>query len=486
MWKLQVGADQKRQQVSPPRVKDWLKREEIPSLHRNRQPDSSINTIAIKFGWCFCLEKNISMRNWLKQAILFLGITEPFGLMARIWGITVIVLLVSIDFAMPQLMERSDYLEAFYVAGHLVATGHASALYPPSGIQSFAGTPFDIHAHELLKHLDSPAGALAAIYMYSPLNACLFAPLSLLSPLVSLLWWQGISLIALACCAKLLARILDVKASSLFFVSLMFLPVFHTLLIGQLGIVFGLLPITYGYFLLHKGKPFLAGLIWSMLLLKPQFLVVILVFALSLAVARHHQCLIGILGGVILLATLNIICLGPKVALGWLSCMKLAETTYQFPYYLLVGLPSIVVMLLPLSVRLMAKLPVYGAAFALGANAIWQGRKLLLSGLTQDAKFSLLMVLSSSLAPLVVPHFLFYDLSCLLPAGIIAYHLPGEGGLRKKLSVLASVTWLCINAYFLLFFFAKSNWAHPWFLSCMLLVVHGLVSVAILKLGTKH
>jgi len=41
--------------VSPPYVKDWLKREEILSLHRNRQPGSSKNTTAIEFGWCFCL-----------------------------------------------------------------------------------------------------------------------------------------------------------------------------------------------------------------------------------------------------------------------------------------------------------------------------------------------------------------------------------------------------------------------------------------------
>ena len=53
--KLQVGADRKRQQASPPRVKDWLKREEILSLYRNRQPGSSKNTAAKQFGWCFCL-----------------------------------------------------------------------------------------------------------------------------------------------------------------------------------------------------------------------------------------------------------------------------------------------------------------------------------------------------------------------------------------------------------------------------------------------
>lgn len=35
-------------------MKDWLKREEILSLYRSRQPGSSKNTAAIKFGWCFC------------------------------------------------------------------------------------------------------------------------------------------------------------------------------------------------------------------------------------------------------------------------------------------------------------------------------------------------------------------------------------------------------------------------------------------------
>jgi hypothetical protein len=39
--------------MSPPHVKDWLKREEILSLS-NRQPSSSIDTAAIQFGWCFC------------------------------------------------------------------------------------------------------------------------------------------------------------------------------------------------------------------------------------------------------------------------------------------------------------------------------------------------------------------------------------------------------------------------------------------------
>ena len=145
----------------------------------------------------------------------------------------------------------------FYVAGHLIVSGKASDLYPAADATSFIDASFDKAAHTLL---DSLPEKTTAIYMYSPVVAWLFAPLSHLSPNLSLLAWQALSIVALTISCKLIAQSLEINfGESLFFCSLFD---FHHLRSGQLGLVLGLLPLSIGYVLFLRGFPIVAD-IWS-------------------------------------------------------------------------------------------------------------------------------------------------------------------------------------------------------------------------------
>jgi len=114
---------------------------------------------------------------------------------ATVWGLTQILFLVDANFSRAKQFQESDYIMTFYVAGHLVAAGQAADLYPTDNASSFIGSPFDRAAHRLL---DSLPAETTAIYMYSPLLAWLFAPLSHVNANVSLLIWHVLSIAALA------------------------------------------------------------------------------------------------------------------------------------------------------------------------------------------------------------------------------------------------------------------------------------------------
>ena len=74
-----------------------------------------------------------------------------------------------------------------------------------------------------------------------------------------------------------------------------------------MSLVLGLLPLTGGYLLFRRDRPYLAGLIWSFLSLKPQFVFVPAVVILALAVAGRFECCTGFIVSVVGLIVSNII-----------------------------------------------------------------------------------------------------------------------------------------------------------------------------------
>ena len=187
---------------------------------------------------------------------------------ATVWTVASWLFLIESNlFSQRERFQESDFIMTFYVAGQLVMAGRSNELYPAPDAQSFVASPFDKAAHEFLPHL--PKDSIGA-YMYIPLVAGLFAPFSLAGPNTSLLIWQVVSVFSLALSCSLLARVTAAKASDMFFFAFLYLPVFLTLWAGQLGLALGLAPLCAGYFLLVRGWPIASGIVWSLLLLKPQ------------------------------------------------------------------------------------------------------------------------------------------------------------------------------------------------------------------------
>jgi len=379
------------------------------------------------------------------------------------------------------LMQRTDYLSHFYVAGRLVAEGRARDLYPDPLETSFTTAPLNRFAHELLPHL--PAGDTVA-YMYSPLVAWVFAPFSLLSPSISMVAWQLASIAALGACALLLASITGRRVSDAFWMSLLYFPVFQTLLMGHLGITFGLLPLCAGYFCLLRQKPFWAGGAWSLLFLKPQFIPTVLLVVGALTLRGHVRCLLGFSSGLILLAALTAY-LSPGIGSRWLSAMKFGDAVftdpqYWYPVYLVSSLPAAGLHLVPHSLRHVLKLLGYGLAAVIGLHALWRSWQLMRAKAPDPARnLPVIFLLGIGVLPLVVPHLLFYDLSILAVAGVV---MNGSDWSKEETLRLRRINWLyllSVNAYLALFMLISTRLAEPVLLVGVLVFLYvRLLSVA--------
>jgi hypothetical protein len=379
-------------------------------------------------------------------------------------------------------MQRTDYLSHFYVAGRLVAEGRASDLYPDPSAPSFSTAPLNTFAHELLPHL--PSGD-TIVYMYSPLVAWVFAPFSLLSPSISMVAWQLTSIVALSACALLLASVNGRRFSDAFWMSLLCFPVFQTLLMGHLGITFGLLPLCAGYFCLLRQRPFWGGVAWSLLVLKPQFIPTVLLIVGALTLRGHLRCLLGFASGLVLLATLTAY-LAPGVGSKWLSAMKLDDAVftnpqYWYPVYLVSSLPAAGLHLVPHHVRHVVKLLGYGLAALIGLHALWRSLRLMRAEASEfpSSSLPLIFLLGIGVLPLVVPHLLFYDLSILAVAGVV---MSGSDWSREETLRLRWISWLyllSVNAYLVLFMLISTRLAEPVLLVGVLVLLYArLLSVA--------
>jgi hypothetical protein len=410
----------------------------------------------------------VSSENGSESSKIFL--TRFFS---RSIAIFLLVLPLIASVAYVELMQRSDFLLTFYIAGRMVIEGRALELYPAPGATTLLTTSFNSFAHHLFPKLPE---LTTAIYMYPPLTAVLFAPLGYLPPVASIVVWQILSMLSLGVCAFLYSSIAGKKWQDYFFNSVLFLPIFHTILIGHLGIVLGLLPVAVGYWCLIQGKPGWAGLIWSLLLLKPQFLPLVLLVIGSLFLIGRFRAALAFSIGALCLIIIAVGCLGQEVAHNWLGALKLSDQIfsdprYGYPHYLVCSLPAAVLQTLPYGLRAGAKLILYGLAVAISAHALWLARKLCKKAAGEYLQaVPIVFALGGLVLPLVLPHYLFYDLSVLALVGMVIHgnkHL-ADPFLRRDLLL----AWLFVDAYLILFMFIKSQLAQPLALVAVLVILY--------------
>lgn len=380
----------------------------------------------------------------------------------------------------PGLIQRSDFLSSFYVAGRMAATGLVQNLYPDSTQTTLMMTQFNSYAHQILPSYPSK---LNAAYMYPPLMAFLFEPISLLPPPTAFLFWQVLSIFAFGLCALIFSSLNGGRWSSYFWGGLLFFPVFQTIYIGHIGIIAGLLPLSLGYWCLMRGHPIMAGIVWSLLLLKLQFLPVVLLVIGALCLTGQLTCVIAFALGGLVLAISNIVCFGPDVAYQWLVSLRLSDAIfsdprYTYPTYLVSSLPGAVVQLVPFLWREAVKKVFYLLAVFISMQALWVSWQLVKKvGQNCLSQVSLIFVLGAFLLPLISPHLLFYDLSILALAGMIIYGQPifkSEPHLVRDLLL----AWFFVDAYFTAIMFTKSQLAQP----AILVIVLGWLYMRILKI----
>jgi hypothetical protein len=389
-------------------------------------------------------------------------------------GVFLLVLPVCAAIGLPKVMECSDFMTSFYVAGQMVLSGKASDLYPSAQTTSLIFTAFNATAHQILHSLPQP---YTAIYMYSPLIACLFAPLAFLSPQMAMIVWQLISIAALAGSAALLSAVTKDKFAKLFFVSLFFLPVLQTLLIGHIGLAMGVLPLAVGYFFLMRKQPLMAGLVWSILFLKPQFVPTVLLVVGSLLLTGRFKCSLGLAIGLVVLSVLSVFCLTPAVFHQWLLSLKLSDTIfsnpqYGYPVYLITSLPAAILHAFPMSMRNIVKLPSYALAAVIGLHALWLCYKLLKSNVDEYRVLPYVMLLGMFVAPLVLPHFLAYDLCIFVPAAMICLGHRWQPVCQFELKRLVIFVFVVVDVYVILFMSGLKALASPYVLVAFLIAAY--------------
>ena len=377
----------------------------------------------------------------LYRALIFL---------ATVWTVASCIFLIDSNlFSQRERFQESDFIMTFYVAGQLVLARRSGDLYPSPQADSFVNSPFDRAAHELLPHLPK---ASTGAYMYTPLVAGFFAPLSLAGPNNALLIWQALSVLALAFSCWLLAQVTRKKTSEIFFLSFLYAPVFLTLWAGQLGLAFGLAPLCAGYFLLLRQRPLAAGLVWSLLLFKPQYFLAAAFVALILAFRGRYRTFTGMTLGVVILLGLTAVLFSPELTLQWLQSHRVSDLTYSsglhgIPAHLITGLPANLMILFPPDARAALKWPLYAAAAVAWLAGLWYGVKLARAQLSDPTWISLVLIIGVVLCSLTLPHLLYYDLCVLLPAGVLLFAengpLPRQIGPR----LIAAAGWIVVSAF---------------------------------------
>ncbi len=408
-------------------------------------------------------------------------------LISKLLNILAIFLLLLpslIALSQPKLMQACDFVMDFYTVGAMIQSGQGVGIYPPAGAESFFGAPFDNFCKHLLPYLPKES---VAIYMYSPLLALLFAPFSLLPAPAAMVIYQVICILMLIGVGLLLRGRDYKKVAAFVFMSALFCPVFHTLLIGQLGILYGLGPLALAYFCLIKNKHLLAGLSFSLLALKPQFLPTALLVCAALLFCRKPKATIGLVLGMVAFAAVNIATCGQNLFIAWFHNFKMADAIYakeiyHFGEYLVVCLPAVLLQFFPYALRESVKLPIYSLSAAIGVFSLWRAVRLLRVAIAQDEReketklspesshtlhfnqaIGLVLIMGLIVLTLVVPHFLFYDLCALVLIVAIGFSEIYPLELAMPMRLMRMGMWWVSNIYYLLFMFAPIGPLKQWF-----------------------
>jgi hypothetical protein len=403
---------------------------------------------------------------WMRVDGIFWTRRTPL-IAAFLWMLLLLTLIVGADLKAPEALVGNDYHTAFHVAGWMAAHGQLAELYPPAGATTFHGAPFDLTVHKMLSGVDSH---LVGQFMYSPLVAYAFAPLSTMAPATGQLIWQAFNFVLLAVTCLFIAAIcqtersvkkdfsvLALSALTILSLSFLFLPIFNTLWLGQMDIALGLLPMAAGTWLLSRNKDLASGLVFSLVSLKPQFLPAVALICLGLLLRKRWQMIAGLTAGLIVIAGLSYATAGATVISNWISSLRISEGMFtgdfRNPDYLAGSLPLSLLVTAPpadrLSLKPLAYLVTALGLFANAALVVWLSRR----KVEPEKWLHLLIVVSVMPIFVYSPRLLTYDWSLLLlPIGLSLYALKSG---RLNTCLLLTLA-LLVNVEIILQFTAPS------------------------------
>jgi Glycosyltransferase family 87 len=165
-------------------------------------------------------------------------------------------------------IQQSDFT-VYFAAAHLVAMGHGGEIY------SFPVLATE--QHRLFHSLLLPRSE--AVFLYPPFVAVALVPLTGLSYEAAYALWSLLNIVLLVAVLRILQRYLQLsgaRALLLWLAGLSFFPCYAALVQGQLSI-FVLAAMTVAFVSLRAGRNFLAGACLALVLIKPVYLVPVII-----------------------------------------------------------------------------------------------------------------------------------------------------------------------------------------------------------------
>jgi hypothetical protein len=268
------------------------------------------------------------------------------------------------------------------------------------------------------------------------------APLSLVSPWLAFNILSFVSLGALAASYSLLAEKKQVLAILMVtFLSISFGPNFHCLSLGQMSIWFGTGILSIGYWACLKKRFVTAGLIWSLLILKPVYLIAPGLIALSLALDKKFKLLVAIATGGLSVFAASALYFSVGVILQWLHAMRLFEQAFlkhnlELSLYEIVGVVPALTVVLPENLKVIGKIVATGVVLLLSIAFIYYLSRLFKREQSWRSALPKAMVASIVFTPLLAPYIGFYDLSIDWVAAMIILETP-----------MATADWLYVMRF---------------------------------------
>ncbi len=287
---------------------------------------------------------------------------------------------------------NTDFLSSFYTAADMLRHGD-HAVYCSGCLQAHAQHLFGTGAPIFSFQYDNP-----------PIGAWLLQPVTYLSPRVALGLFLGVSLLAVGLAAWLLLRDMrpDTRHALIAVAAFASLPAAMAFAYGQWDSLLALAA-TGAYVVLQRDRQMLAGLLLSILLLKPQLVWLVPVVVV---IGGRWRVLYGIVAGAIVLVVSSIAVLGWSDATRWLHEISpniVARPGISLPHMLAAfGATSAMVVIT-------SGVVAGGITLALLARRRW------LRSLTPTRLLSLGVLLSM----LAAPHLLPYDLIIVAPVIVL-------------------------------------------------------------------
>jgi len=302
-------------------------------------------------------------------------------------------------------------------------------------------------------------------YTYTPIFSCLFAPMQAAHPSWSPFLWQILSTLAFVVSIYAIVKTHEdpeeqkMRSVVLSFVSLAFLPVLVSLDLCGSDIVFGILPLSAGYYFLANKRPIKAGLTLALTLLKPQFLLPGLFLAATMIVDKKRQKgLISMIAALILILAFDAVLFGGPVGKELVHCFQLSDATsfyHGIAPQLNMSFSGSIIPLVSQTQFEVLKPAIYafgvfwGSLAFIAATRLWQVR------ITEEKKLGITFILAIFIAPFIVPNFFIHNFSIYVPAGIVALCAKWSHEGYWEFKAVLRMTWLLINIFAAPFFIGK-------------------------------